>query len=233
MLDLVCVGDIMLDVHLPAAPSPDRTHGAIRTVVGGSAVNAALAAARLGARVCVAGAVGDDPAGRVVAEALHEAGVESQLVTVAAPTGTCVYGVDGVVADRGANAVFDAETLPAARATLVSGYLGERVPLVVSRAHGLVAVDTQGRAVDTRGAGVVLGPRIDLHAYDGAIVCSTLGADGAAARGIHVRPDRVLPEPQVGAGDRFAAAFLLALADGASLKSALRDGCSAAPLGAH
>jgi sugar/nucleoside kinase (ribokinase family) len=49
-LDLIAVGDVMLDGALPAPVAGDRVHGRIELRAGGSAVNAALAAARLGAR---------------------------------------------------------------------------------------------------------------------------------------------------------------------------------------
>jgi sugar/nucleoside kinase (ribokinase family) len=76
MLDLVAVGDVMLDVHLPAAGGA-RAHGAIATAAGGSAVNAARATVRLGASAAVVGAVGDDPVGRVIELELAASGVEA------------------------------------------------------------------------------------------------------------------------------------------------------------
>ena len=59
-LDLIAVGDVMLDGALPAPVAGGRVHGRIELRAGGSAANAALAAARLGARAAVIGRVGVD-----------------------------------------------------------------------------------------------------------------------------------------------------------------------------
>lgn len=235
MLDLVAVGDVMLDVQLPVAAGAS-THGAISIAAGGSAVNAARAAARLGARAAVVGAVGDDSVGQTIALELEASGIEPHLERLAGvTTGVVVYGTGSVIADRGANAGFAPAELPEARVTLVSAYLpatGRTAALEL--AHGLRAVDLQGLLADAPGADVVLGPHLDLAALASrhAVVCSTLAADGAeAVRGAEharVRPPRVLEGSTVGAGDRFAAGFLLALADGLALDECLHRGCAAA-----
>ena len=71
--DVIAVGDVMLDGTLPAPVAGGRVHGRIELRAGGSAANAALAAARLGASAAVVGRVGADPAGRLVADALAAA----------------------------------------------------------------------------------------------------------------------------------------------------------------
>jgi sugar/nucleoside kinase (ribokinase family) len=117
----------MLDGALPAPVVGGRVHGHIELRAGGSAANAALAAARLGGSAAVVGRVGADPAGRLVADALAAAGVEPLLARdVEARTG-CVVVVGGtsVVADPGASARLASDDLPPtleARAVLVSGY---------------------------------------------------------------------------------------------------------------
>jgi sugar/nucleoside kinase (ribokinase family) len=81
---------------------------------------------------------------------------------------------------------------------------------------------------------VVLGPELDLDALAPRhrVVVSTRGAHGALAVAEGTRasatPPRVLRGSPVGAGDAFAAAFLLALADGVELAEALARGCEAA-----
>jgi sugar/nucleoside kinase (ribokinase family) len=125
--DLIAVGDVMLDGTLPAPVAGTRVHGRIELRAGGSAANAAHAAARLGARAAVVGRVGADAAGRLVADSLAADGVEALLaVDPDAPTG-CVVVVGGtsIVADPGASARLTPDDLPAtldAEAVLVSGY---------------------------------------------------------------------------------------------------------------
>lgn len=225
--DFVAVGDVMLDVHLPAPDGP-RLHAAVAVRVGGSAVNAARAAARLGQRTAVVGRVGDDAGGRTIASELARTGIEALLeVDPELPTGTTVYVGDAVVADRGANVRLEAPELPDARATLVSGYLPSPGP-ILDRAHGLRGFDTQGvaGAVETD---VLIGP--NLPASGAPVVCATRGADGATATAdgetVTVRPERVLDAAPPGSGDAFAAAFLVSLAGGAALDDALRAGCGA------
>ena len=225
MLDLLAVGDVMLDVHAPA-PSGERLHAPIRVRAGGSAVNVALAAAELGARAGVAGCVGDDVAGRAIAEELARHGVDAHLSPAAAATGTTVYIGLSVVADRGANAVFAPMTLPAARVTLFSGYLSPgQLAAVLPLAHGTRAVDLQGNHHDLPHVDVVLGPEIDIDAWEADVVVSTLGAEGAVATGgVRAAPPAVVADRR-GAGDRFAAAFLLAFGE-LPLEEALRRACA-------
>lgn len=231
MLDFLAVGDVMLDIRLPEGP---EQHVQIASLAAGSAVNAARAAARLGARAGVAGAVGDDVVGRAIELELEEAGLATFLVRIpGAATGTAVYG-ERVVADRGANAHYLPRALADARVTLVSGYLAEAARArALELASGLRAVDLQGVAADPAGADIVLGPGIDLDALapHHRVVVSTLGSGGAEAvsggERAAARPATVLPGSPVGAGDAFAAGFLLAHADGRTLTDALRAGCDA------
>jgi sugar/nucleoside kinase (ribokinase family) len=231
--DFVAVGDVMLDVHVATAPANDRVHEGVTVAAGGSAVNAACAAARLGVRAAVVGCIGDDAGGRAVAAELDRAGVERLLTVVAGGrTGTAVYIADGVVADRGANECFSNSELPDAAVTLVSGYLPDAaVRSALRDASGLRAVDLQGVARSGYDADVVLGPGLCLAelAHRHRVVCSTLAAGGAEAieRGgptVRVTPPRVLETSPAGAGDIFAAVFLLALADGVPLAECMARG---------
>jgi ribokinase len=159
-IDLIAVGDVMLDGALPAPVPGGRVHGRIELRPGGSAANAALAAARRGARAMVVGRVGADAAGRLVTDALAVGGVEPLLaVDERLPTG-CVVVVGGssTVADPGASAHLAPVDLPAtleARAVLVSGYslLQER-PEAAARAANERARATE-LAVDVASAGLL------------------------------------------------------------------------------
>lgn len=158
--DLIAVGDVMLDGALPAPVAGGRVHGRIELRAGGSAANAALAAARLGSRAAVIGRVGTDAAGRLVAESLTAAGVEPLLALDETARTGCVIVVGGtsIVADPGASLRLAPRDLPAAleaRAVLVSGYsLLQPGPEAAARA-ALERARTDCLAVDAASARLV------------------------------------------------------------------------------
>jgi len=125
-IDLIAVGELMLDVIVPPLQPGRAAHDRIDVRAGGIPVTAALAARRTGAAAAVAGRVGDDPAAAAIQHALSRAGVDLWLtVDAQLPTGTFVRSGDTIVADRGVNAALTAGDLPAtldARCVLVSGY---------------------------------------------------------------------------------------------------------------
>lgn len=132
-MDLVTVGDVMIDVRVEtgALARGGDVHGRVLVQPGGSAANAAVWGAWAGARTGLHGKVGDDVGGRVLREALAERGVEPHLgVDPETATGTLLVvhetGERSMVADRGANARLAPEDLPEtihAGAVHVSGYL--------------------------------------------------------------------------------------------------------------
>lgn len=165
-LDLIAVGDVMLDGALPAPVPGHRVHGTIELRPGGSAANAALAAVRLGATAAVVGRVGRDAAGRLVADDLAAAGVEVLLAhDDAAPTGSVVVlGGSAIVADPGASALLAPADLPVpleARVVLVSGYsLLQAGPEAAARA-ALARARTEWVAVDAASANLVTAFGVD------------------------------------------------------------------------
>ncbi|MGZ8662460.1 MAG: carbohydrate kinase family protein, partial [Actinomycetota bacterium] len=132
-MDLLCIGDVMLDVRADAAQLArgGDVHGRVVVQPGGTSANAAVWAVWDGATARVHGGVGADLAGRLVAEALRERGVKMQLTPYPdAATGAMLVlhepGERSMAADRGANARFRADVLPGmlvSGAVLVSGYL--------------------------------------------------------------------------------------------------------------
>lgn len=132
-MDLVCVGDIMLDIRVDAdaLKRGGDVHGRVLLQPGGTSANAAAWGAWAGASTRVLGRVGDDLQGRTVSGALADHGVDAAVtVDREAPTGTMLVvhepGERSMVADRGANAHLSPDDLPAtieAGAVLVSGYL--------------------------------------------------------------------------------------------------------------
>ena len=96
--DLVVVGDCNPDVIVagrdvtPAFGQQEKLVDGMHLVIGGSATITAVAAARLGLRVALVAAVGDDPAGRLMTGMLAAEGVGVSAVAVrpGAPTGMTV-----------------------------------------------------------------------------------------------------------------------------------------------
>lgn len=195
-LDLIAVGDVMLDVVVDDFPNLlERVHGPVRMRPGGSATNAALAAAAAGARALVVGRVGDDTAAALVRGALADAGVETRLaVDAALPTGTVVVAGAGrsAIADRGANRAFCLDDLPEALdagAVVVSGYAllqsgsGDAARAALGRANARwIAVDaaspgladTERLRAAAAGANVLFADEEEAHALTG------LAAEAAA-----------------------------------------------------
>ncbi|MEO8424712.1 MAG: PfkB family carbohydrate kinase [Actinomycetota bacterium] len=147
-MDLIAVGDVMVDVHVQASALKrgGDVHGRVRLQPAGTSANAAVWAASNGAEARVLGRVGDDLAGRLLRDALASRRVEPALtVDAGAPSGTMLVVVEAgersMVADRGANARLTPDDLPAALdagAVLVSGYLLLQDPTTPA---GLAAIE--------------------------------------------------------------------------------------------
>jgi sugar/nucleoside kinase (ribokinase family) len=131
-VDVVTVGDVMLDVRVDADALEEGgdVHGRVLVRPGGSASNAAVWAAHAGASARVHGRVGTDTAGALIRDELIRRGVEPALALDAeADTGTMLVvhepGERSMVSDRGANGRLTVADLPQgleAKAVLVSGY---------------------------------------------------------------------------------------------------------------
>jgi len=96
---LCVVGSINIDVTASVRRLPGAGEtvlgGTLRRDAGGKGANQAVAAARLGARVRMVGAVGDDEDGRAMLLNLREAGVDASGVWLGeAATGTALITVD-------------------------------------------------------------------------------------------------------------------------------------------
>jgi sugar/nucleoside kinase (ribokinase family) len=158
-MDVVTIGDVMIDVRVEADALEEGgdVHGRVLVRPGGSAANAAVWAAHTGRRARVHGRVGADVSGALVRDELMQRGVEPALaVDRECDTGTRLVvhepGERSMVADRGANSRLSPDDLPErieAAAVLVSGYALLHEPsflaaqAALERAHArFVAVDT-------------------------------------------------------------------------------------------
>ena len=138
-LDLLVIGDCNPDVLVlgddvtPAFGQQEKLVDGISLVIGGSGSITAVAAARLGLRVALAAAIGDDPAGRFMLGQLTGEGVGTGAVAVRedAPTGMTVALSEGkdraILTALGAMATLTAADVPvslltAARHVHVSSY---------------------------------------------------------------------------------------------------------------
>ena len=211
-MDLITVGDVMIDVHVraPALKRGGDVHGRVRLQPAGTSANAAVWAAWDGASARVHGRVGDDLAGGLLRDALVDRGVEPALtLDPDAPSGTMLVVVEAgersMVADRGANARLTPEDLPdslEAGAVLVSGYLLLQEPTThaglaaIERASGgFVAVESSSwplieafgverflASTGELGATVVL-----VNEREAEVLTGSPGADAARALGERYR----------------------------------------------
>lgn len=132
MMDVVTVGDVMIDVRVDADGLEEGgdVHGRVLVRPGGSAANVAVWAAESGARARVHGRIGSDVAGALLRDELIARGVEPALaMDPHADTGTMLVVHEprerSMVADRGAGGHLSPDDLPGrieAGAVLVSGY---------------------------------------------------------------------------------------------------------------
>jgi sugar/nucleoside kinase (ribokinase family) len=133
VIDVLCIGDVMLDVQASsgALARGGDVHGRVLVRPGGTSANAAVWAAWGGARSGVAAAIGNDLVGDLLAGSLERRGVDvAGLVRRDGPSGVMLVvtqaGDRSMAADRGANAMLEVDDLPSpleAGAVLVSGYL--------------------------------------------------------------------------------------------------------------
>ncbi|MCS7046476.1 MAG: carbohydrate kinase family protein [Gemmataceae bacterium] len=163
--EVLCAGIIVADHvctpidHVPAAGELVMAEGMLLTI-GGCAANAAVDLAKMGVRAAVVGRVGDDPLGKVVAELLGVAAVDTTYLRVspgADTSQTLIVNVRGedrrFIHTFGANSLFRAGDIPLdvverTKVLYVGGYLlmpglddEELVPVfAAARAKGVKVV---------------------------------------------------------------------------------------------
>jgi ribokinase len=136
---VVVVGSVNLDTVLHCDHLPGRGEtvlaGTTSTGFGGKGANQAVAAARLGARVVLVGAVGDDDGGAAALADLAGEGVDTAGVAIVPgrPTGHATVLVD----PAGENAIVVA---PGANAALTAATVTERLGRITLTADDLLLV---------------------------------------------------------------------------------------------
>jgi ribokinase len=249
---ITVVGSINLDLvaraeRLPR-PGETLTDATFERIPGGKGANQALAAARLGARVEMHGAVGDDPFADEALALLREGGVDlTGVARVAEPTGVALILVGGgeneIVVAPGANRSAEVGDVGGADAVLCQ--LEIPVETVAEAARGArffclnaaPARELPDGLLDEVDLLVV--NRYELEAigdHDG-LTALTLGAEGAVlleggeeiARAASPDGDAV---DGTAAGDAFTAALLVSLLEGRDRVDALRRACAAGALAA-
>jgi ribokinase len=258
---LTVVGSINLDLvatapHLPR-PGETVSGATLARHPGGKGANQALAAARLGAQVCLAGRVGNDVMADEALALLEAFGVDlSGVITDdAAPTGVALIAVDPagenqIVVAAGANHRVTPEDLPVRIDTPLIVQLELPIATVeaaVGRSTGFVCVNLAPAAPVSdqllRRADLIVVNETEeafygeLVHHGGGWVAVTRGARGATLyrRGGVVavaEPPVVVAVDATGAGDAFVGAITLALLEGMSGEAALRFACAAGALAA-
>jgi len=250
---IAVVGSINLDLvasceRLPR-PGETLTGATFERVPGGKGANQALAAARLGAEVALAGAVGDDPFAGEALALLEAGGVGLEQVRRAnAPTGVALI----VVADDGENQIVVA---PGANALARAGDVGGADAVLCQLE---IPVETVAEAaagarffcLNAAPAGALpaeLLERVDLlvvNRYELEAVGSftgltalTLGGEGAilldgGAEIARAEPPVVEAVDGTAAGDAFTACLLVSLLEGRDQEEALRRACAAGAIAA-
>ncbi len=194
---VVVVGAINVDlvVVAPRLPGPGETvvGGGLQTYGGGKGANAAVAAARVGARVRLIGAVGDDDTGTAAVAELAGEGIDVADVAVlpGESTGVALIVVDErgenqIAVGAGANAAVTAEyvrgclrvALPTAGCVLVSTEIpAAAVAAAVEEttAAGVVCVVNPAPVLTVVGELLALGPILTPNESELADLDSLLG----------------------------------------------------------
>jgi ribokinase len=238
-VELTVVGSINLDLvarveRLPRAGETLVGQDFVR-VPGGKGANQAVAAARLGARVRMVGAVGDDPLAEEALEGLREAGVELELARIGT-TGIALILVD----DTGENQIV---VVPGANALVSPTSPGGAVLCQLEVPDDVVHAAAEGatffalnaapaRPIDLE-PDLLIVNRLEHEVVSrGTLVAVTYGAEGAALfegrqEVARAAPPRVHAVDGTAAGDAFAACLVVSLLEGRERGEALARACAA------
>jgi ribokinase len=164
MADIVVVGSLNMDLVIKTErmPQPGETiRGSdFQTIPGGKGANQAVAAARLGSQVAMAGRVGNDGFGPALIANLSEQGVDTSnvLVDADAPTGIALIVVDqsgenSIVVASGANLSVSPQDVDA-----LAGLLPRAKLLLLQFEVPLESVERAATMAARHGVKVILNP---------------------------------------------------------------------------
>jgi ribokinase len=243
-VELTVVGSINLDLvarveRLPRAGETVSGADFVR-VPGGKGANQAVAAARLGARVRMIGAVGDDPLADEALAGLRGAGVELEL-TRTGSTGIALIlvaadGENQIVVVPGANALV--QPVSPGGAVLCQLEVPDAVVHAAARGADFFALNAAPARPTDLEPDLLIVNRLEHEVVSrGKLVAVTYGADGAAlfedGREVaRAAPPAVDAVDGTAAGDAFAACLVVSLLEGRAREEALRRACAAGALAA-
>ncbi len=256
MTSVVVIGSVNLDIvaateRLPS-PGETVTDAEINHYPGGKGANQALAAARLGAEVCLLAHTGQDSEAEEALSLLRAGGVnlDGCIAVDTAATGAALIAVaksgeNQIVVAPGANRTLSPESLsiPAADALLCQLEVPtETIAYAAANFDGFFCVNlAPARHVDVtvlQRADLVIVNETESAWYGDSLsachglIATTFGAAGAVLSKdgvdlVRVKPPRVDAVDTTAAGDTFVAALTVALVEGQTPEDALKFACCA------
>jgi ribokinase len=244
VVELTVVGSINVDLvarveHLPR-PGETLAASAFERIPGGKGANQAVAAARLGARVRLIGAVGDDAPAEEALAGLRAAAVELEIARTG-DTGLALILVDAggenqIVVVPGANAAVEPHRVEGA--VLCQLEVRDEVVRAAAGGASFFALNAApARPIDLV-PDLLIVNRLEHEVVSGGdLVAVTFGAEGAALYEDGREVARAAPPPVVAvdgtaAGDAFAACLVVSLLEGRPRGEALARACAAGALAA-
>jgi len=239
---LTVVGSINLDLvaRVSRLPRPGETVAGsdFQRFPGGKGANQAVAAARLGARVRLIGAVGSDPLADEALTGLRAAGIELDLrhegVTGIALILVAADGENQIVVVPGANERVEPQS--PGGAVLAQLEVPDDVVRAASRNAEFFALNAApARPIDLEPDLLIVNHLEYEVVSNGKLVAVTYGAEGAALFENGEEVARAAPPPvdvvdATAAGDAFAACLVVSLLEGRAREAALARACAAGAL---
>jgi len=238
-VELTVVGSINVDfvARMERLPNPGETVPAtqLKRLPGGKGANQAVAAARLGAKVKLIGAVGGDELAQEALSGLEAEGVELD-VEIRGQTGVALIYVDmqgenAIAAFPGANA--EVTPRPVEGAVLTQLEVSDDVVYAAAEKASFFALNAApARALELEPDLLVVNRYEHEVMKRGKLVAVTYGKDGAVLfeNGKQVAGSssvEIIARDGTGAGDAFTACLVVSLLEGLAYQEALHRACVA------